>query len=101
MLIYNVTIKVSWPIHDAWLQWMKDKHIPDVMASGCFTESRLVKLLEVDEEDGPTYAAQYHVSDHSNYKRYIEQFAPAMRKDVTDNWGDQLVLFRSLMEVVN
>jgi len=80
---------------------MKEQHIPDVMASGCFDESRLVRLLEIDEEDGPTYAAQYHTTDYDRYQQYISVFAPAMRKSVTDNWGDQLVLFRSLMEVVN
>jgi hypothetical protein len=101
MLIYNVTIKVAWPIHDAWLPWMQQQHIPHVMNTACFTESRLVRLLDVDEEDGPTYAAQYHAASRADYDRYINEFAPTMRKHVVDNWGEQLVLFRSLMEVVH
>ena len=101
MIIYNVTLQPTWSIHEAWLKWMKQKHIPDVMATGCFTENRFVRVLEVDEEEGPTYASQYHADTKEDYLRYISEFAPLMRKDVTDNWGDQLSLFRSLMEVVH
>jgi len=28
MIIYNITIKISWPIHEQWLAWYKDEHIP-------------------------------------------------------------------------
>ena len=101
MYIYNVTLKINWPIHDAWLKWMKEKHIPDVMSSGCFTGQRLLRLLETDETEGPTYAAQYFAATKANYDQYIEQFAAAMRKEVSDNWGNNYVAFRSLMEVVN
>jgi len=59
MLLYNVTIKAENNIADAWLQWMKDDHIPDVINTGCFTKATLCKLLEVDDEDGPTYTVQY------------------------------------------
>jgi len=101
MIIYNVTTKINWAVHEPWLQWMKEKHLPDVMRSGCFTDMRFVRLLETDETEGPTYAAQFHAADMEQYRRYIEQFAPAMRKDVMDNWGSNFISFRSLMEVVN
>ncbi|NCI47733.1 DUF4286 family protein [Sediminibacterium soli] len=101
MLIYNVTTKVNWEIHEAWLQWMKEKHLPDVMDTGCFTDVRLVRLLETDDSEGPTYAAQFHADSREQYQRYIDAFAPAMRKDVVDNWGANFISFRSLMEVVN
>lgn len=101
MLIYNVTTKVNWQIHEPWLVWMKEKHLPDVMNCGCFVDVRFVRLLETDETEGPTYAAQFHATSMEEYKRYIEHHAPAMRKDVMDNWGDNFISFRSLMEVVN
>ena len=66
MLIYNVTVKVNWAIHDAWLIWMQHEHMQDVVATGCFTHSQLIRLLETDEEDGPTYAAQYYTENKSN-----------------------------------
>ena len=101
MLIYNVTTKINWRIHEAWVKWMREKHIPDVMNSGCFTETRFVRILEIDESEGPTYAAQFHAESIAEYNRYLEEFAPLLRKDVFTNWGDNCISFRSLMEVVH
>ena len=36
MLLYNVTITVDLDVHDDWVQWMRDTHIPDVMSTGMF-----------------------------------------------------------------
>lgn len=101
MLIYNVTIKIDWSIEKDWTGWMLDEHMPEVVATGCFESSRLLRLLEVDETDGPTFAAQYIAESKEAYNAYIQQHAPAMRKKVTEKWGNQLVAFRSLMEVVH
>lgn len=101
MLIYNVTIKIDWPIEKDWTSWMLNEHMPEVVATGCFESSRLLRLLEVDETDGPTFAAQYVAESKEAYNSYIQQHAPAMRKKVTEKWGNQLVAFRSLMEVVH
>ncbi|HEY1022825.1 MAG TPA: DUF4286 family protein, partial [Flavisolibacter sp.] len=59
MIIYNVTIKVDASIADAWLAWLLEEHIPEVMQTGCFSDKKVVRLLEVDESEGPTYAIQY------------------------------------------
>jgi hypothetical protein len=80
---------------------MKNEHIPAVTSTGCFTHTVFVRLLEIDEEDGPTYAVQYHAADKANYERYIAEFAPSLRKETTDRWGNQIIAFRSLMQHVN
>ena len=36
MFIYNVTTKINWNIHEAWVKWMKEKYIPDVMKQRVF-----------------------------------------------------------------
>lgn len=100
MLIYNVTIKVDRSIAGAWLQWMFDEHLPDVMRTGCFSNYRLVRLLEIDDSEGPTYAAQYHAESKADYNRYTELYAPELRRRSIDKWGDRFITFRSLMEVV-
>ena len=101
MYIYNVTIQLAWDIHDNWVQWMKEKHIPQVMQTGCFTEYRFTRVLETDEQEGPTYATQYVAASKEDYDRYIEHHAALLRKDALDTWGNQFVGFRSLMKVVN
>ena len=101
MFIYNVTIQVQDAIKNDWLNWLKEEHIPDVLATGCFTSATVLKLLEVDETEGPTFAIQYNTEDRSSYDRYIENFAGLMRQRSFDRWGDKFVAFRTIMQVVN
>jgi hypothetical protein len=101
MYIYNVTIKVDISIAGEWLLWMKNVHIPKVLSTGCFSKHQLVKLLEIDEEEGPTYAAQYFADNIEQYHRYIQHFSAELRKETIDKWGDKFIAFRSLMQVVD
>src|SRR6185436_5838174 len=101
MIVYNVTIKVGHAIATAWLQWLKEEHIPDIIATGCFTHATILRLIEINDTDGVTFAVQYHATGKKDYDRYIEKFAEAMRKKGFDKWGDQFIAFRTLMEVVN
>lgn len=100
MLIYNVTIKLDWSIQEAWISWMKEIHMPEVMATGCFYECRLLRLLDTDETEGPTYAAQYQAATKEEYNRYLETFAPGLREAGTRKWGSRFMAFRSVMELV-
>jgi hypothetical protein len=100
MFIYNVTVRIDWSIHDAWVQWMQHEHIPEMISTGCFTDARLVRLLETDEKEGPTYATQYFAESKPDYNRYIEIHSARMRQKSFDKWGDRFIAFRSLMQVV-
>jgi len=100
MFIYNVTSKVDHSISAAWLQWMKEEHIPDIIATGCFTKAKLLQLLETDDSEGPTYAIQYTAESKASYNRYLEQFAAVMRQKAMDKWGNKFIAFRSIMQVI-
>lgn len=101
MFIYNVTIKVHHAIQDEWLSWLREEHIPLVLKTGCFTGATIMRLLEVDDTEGPTYAVQYQAESKALYNQYIEQFAATMRRESFEKWGDQFIAFRSVMQVVN
>lgn len=101
MFIYNVTINVQESIKNEWLRWLKEEHIPDVIGTGCFTHAVILRLIEVDDSEGPTYAVQYHAESKSLYNNYIENHAPVMRQKSFDKWGDKFIAFRSVMQVVN
>ncbi|MBK8609181.1 MAG: DUF4286 family protein [Chitinophagaceae bacterium] len=101
MIIYNVTIKIQHAVHEDWLQWLKKEHIPDVIATGCFTHAVILRLMEVDDTEGPTYAVQYFSESKGLYNNYIENHAANMRQKGYDTWGDTFIAFRSVMQVVN
>jgi len=100
VVVYNITIQVNWSIHEAWLVWIKEEHIHDVLSTGQFTHHRVLKLLEQDETDGPTYAIQFFASTLANYQYYIDHHAQALREKSNQKWGNQFVAFRTVMEVV-
>ena len=79
---------------------MLDQHMPEMIRTGCFTGAKLLRLLEIDEKDGPTYAAQYFADSRSDYDRYIEDHSTTVRQKYFDTWGDRFVAFRSLMQIV-
>ena len=99
-IIYNITTKVEATIANAWLQWLLDEHIPEILATKCFTGYKVVRLLEVDDSEGPTYAVQYHAESKADYNRYMEKHAAIMRQKTFDRWGQQFIAFNSIMEVV-
>lgn len=99
MIIYNVTINIDKDIHEEWLTWMKNVHIPDVMATGCFLENKICKIIG-DEETGINYAIQYTAANLEIYETYKIQHAPALQKDVTEKYPGKFVAFRTLLEVL-
>jgi hypothetical protein len=101
MIIYNVTIKADHSIAAEWLDWMKKEHIPDVIATGCFTQARIFHLFEADDEEGITYVVQYHADSLYSYNQYITEFADEIRKRGIDKWGNKFIAFRTVMRVVD
>ena len=62
-IVYNITVKVDLNIHEEWLEWMKEVHIPDVMNTGHFLDWSIKKILGDYDEEGVTYAVQYTAHD--------------------------------------
>lgn len=101
MIIYNITIKVDHAIASDWLRWLQAVHIPEVMATGCFKKYQLVRLMDLDETEGPGFAIQYYAEDYTSYQRYLIDYAEGLRQKSFDLWGNRFIAFRTVMEVIN
>lgn len=99
MYIYNVTINIIDEVHDEWLHWMKELHMPDVMKTGCFIDCQLLKVLNVEDE-GHTYSAQYKFLEMSNIERYQKEFAPKLQAEHSEKFKNQYTAFRTLLQIV-
>lgn len=100
MLLYNVTLIIDEEIATEWLQWMQEKHIPEVLATGMFESNRLLKVLDSPNE-GVTYCAQYIVENLEKYNKYQAEFAPALQQDVNEKFKNRFVAYRTLMELID
>jgi hypothetical protein len=100
MIIYNTTVQVAAPIAEAWIRWLKEVHIPAIMKTGCFTNYKIVRLIEIDESEGPTYAIQYSAESKADYNRFITLHVQGFQERSREQWGDGYVSFSSVMQVV-
>lgn len=99
MIIYNVTINIEDDVHDAWLAWMKQTHLPAVMHTGMFTQYTFAKLLNRQEDEtGTTYVIQYTAKSLADYENYQKEFAPALQAETKKYFEGKFVAFRTLME---
>jgi hypothetical protein len=71
------------------------------METGLFVKYQLVKLLDTDEIEGPTYAVQYYIDNRDLYDEFVQVFADGLKDNGIALWGDQVIAFRTLMEVIN
>jgi hypothetical protein len=100
-ILYNITTKVTPDIADRWLQWMQQNHIPAIISTGYFSECRLLRLLDQDDSEGPTFSLQLTAENREKYEAYLQHHAPELREEAFQAWGNQFISFRSLLEVVN
>jgi hypothetical protein len=100
MIVYNITCKVRWEIMEGWLNWQLGKQVPATLATGLFDDYRLYRLLEQDEEEGPTFVIQFLTSSRERYLRFSSEFEPGLKQAGWDKWGNGFIAFRTLMESV-
>jgi hypothetical protein len=99
MILYNVTVSLDPAISEDWLEWMRSNHIPDVMATGCFVESRISRV-HGEEEGGITYAITYLATSQEKMDEYREIHAPLLQKDHTDRYAGRFAAFRTILSVI-
>ena len=100
MFIYNVTVNISDDVHAEWMKWMKEVHIPDVMRTGCFIDSNMLKVLYVEDE-GHTYSIQYKFLEMADLEHYQKSFAPGLQKEHSEKFKDKFAAFRTILQVVD
>jgi len=99
MILYNVTVSIDASAESDWLVWMKSKHIPDVIATGCFIEGRLSRV-HAEEAGGLTYAVSYVAPSQEKYDEYQEKFAPKLQQEHTQRYSGRFAAFRTMMTIV-
>ena len=100
MIIYNVTINIDDSVHDQWLAWMMEEHIPQMMETGKFYKAKIVKVLVVEEMGGTTYSIQYFTENKETLEAYYKEDAPKMREEGQKLFGDKMLAFRTELELL-
>lgn len=99
MILYNVTLSVDPPIAQQWLDWMREKHIPDVMSTNCFLESRISRI-HGEEEGGVTFSVMYLCANQELLDLYQSTYASKLQKEHADKFEGKFVAFRTYLSVI-
>ncbi|WP_457616763.1 DUF4286 family protein [Lutibacter sp.] len=100
MYIYNVTVNVDESIHKEWLKWIKEKHIPEVLATGKFSKALMSEVLVKEEMGGITYSIQYTTDSFDTLEEYYKENAPLLRKEGEQLFKGKFVAFRTELKVI-
>ena len=100
MIIYNVTLNVQEDIHDEWLKWMKEEHIPDMLDTKKFTKALMTKVMVQEPMGGITYSVQYTAESKEMLERYYSENAEELRAKSKPYEG-KFVAFRTELEVIS
>ena len=99
MYIYSVTVSIDKAIATEYHHWMKTAHIPAVMETGYFTEYKMCRVLNVDDE-GATFSMQYSFNKMEDIENYQKLEAPRLQADMKALYDGKYAAFRTLLEIV-
>lgn len=101
MIIYSITTIVKKEVEQEWFQWMKDKHIPDILHTGYFNNHRMFKVrIPTSLEGEVTYIIQYECLSLDDYITYAEKEAPRLQAEYTSKFVGKVTAARTVMEMV-
>ena len=100
MFIYNVTTNIEEDVHDEWLEWMKNIHIPSMLQTGKFESALMSKVDVVESMGGITYSVQYKIQNKKTLQRYFEEDFERLKKQ-TQLFEGKFVSFTTEMEMIH
>lgn len=95
MISYEVTVEVDDGLLDEYIDFMRSRHIPKVLATGCFT------LAEFDRATETRFRQRYLAAEVADLERYLERHAPALRAEYERRFPEGTRLTREIWEELN
>lgn len=98
MILYNITFTVSRDIKDAFLQFLKEEHFPDIYSFDLVQSHRLYELLGHEDPDSVTICLQYFLPDMGTYEQYMGLLDYAFKKQLTRQFGEKVLYFDTILK---
>jgi len=100
MYIYNVTTNIDPSIKTEWLEWMREKHIPEMLATGKFVSAKMCQVMIEEEMGGITYSVQYTTDSLESLQEYYDDYAPKLREESLKLFKSNFVSFRTELKII-
>ena len=94
MVIYEVTALVAPDLVQDYEHFMREDHIPAVLATGCFQRAAFMRA------DTGRYRMRYESSSSQDLERYLASHAVALREDFAARFPQGITLSRDVWTVL-
>ncbi len=100
MFLYNVTIGIDKEIELEWIKWIKEQHIPKIMDTGFFLESKLYKVVSQEDEGSVSYCIQLFSDKIEKIVEYLDKHTHTIIDEHRQKFKDRHVVFNTLLEEI-
>ena len=90
MVTYEITARVDLPLIDRYERYMREHHIPDILATGCFQAAAFTRA-----EPG-RYRIRYEAPTEAALQQYLSTHAQRLRADFAVNFASGIELNREV-----
>lgn len=99
MIIYIITTTVKNELEQEWLQWVREKRIPEILNTGYFKSFQMYKVkLPTNLEGEVTYVVQYECESIENYTAYAEKDSKRLQAEYPPKLIGKVTTARTVME---
>ena len=100
-VLYEVTVELDDPAAEEWLRWMRDVHVPDVLATGCFAGCGITRLIEPRPAAGRQgFVLVYRSRTLAAYNEYLEHHAPRLQRMHAKRYAGRFVSARRVRQLM-
>lgn len=93
MVTYEITAVVDGRLADEYERYMKDRHIPDLLATGHFASAAFSR-------SGDRYRIRYEAHDQAALDKYLAEHAKRLRRDLQQHFPTGVEFSREIWEVL-
>ena len=94
MITYEITAEVQPTLADAYERYMRETHIPDLLATGCFVAASLARSAP------GRFRIRYEARSRADLDRYLSTHAAALRADFTAHFPEGVSVAREEWETL-
>ncbi|HEV8355233.1 MAG TPA: DUF4286 family protein [Gemmatimonadales bacterium] len=94
MIAYEVTVDVEEGLVESYITYMRSRHIPAALATGCFAHA------EFDRATETRFRQRYLAATLADLEGYLERHAPGLRADYARHFPAGTSVTREIWEEV-
>jgi hypothetical protein len=94
MVVYEVTMDMEPAIAGRVERYMREKHIPEILATGCFAS------IELERGSDTRLRTRYAARTRSDVDRYLRDHSPRFRADTAAHFPTGLTASREVWSTV-